>query len=390
MPLKKYLVNPILELSRQGKLSGMLLIVATVLSILLANGGHSATWLRIWDTEIGYSVLHKSVLHWINDGLMVIFFLLVGLEIKREMADGELSSVKQAIMPAFAALGGMIVPAVIFVIATINSPETRQGWAIPTATDIAFSLGILSLLGKRVPLSLKVFLTALAIIDDLGAILIIAFFYSSQIDLTMILIAAGIFGLMIAFNRYGLKNLIFYLVPGVFLWFFVLKSGIHPTIAGVLTAVAIPLETGEGLEHRLSRPVNYFILPLFALANTAIPLTFDSGAGFLTPLSIGIILGLFLGKPVGIVLFSYLPKWMKLSGGAAGISLKHLVGLGFTAGIGFTMSIFISSLSFPENEMLNLSKLAIIAGSLIAAVTGLIILAAGPKTGNIKESPDQS
>jgi NhaA family Na+:H+ antiporter len=381
MPLRKYLISPIKELARQGQLAGIMLISATVLSMFLSNGDFASSWLRLWDTEVGFSFLHKSVQHWINDGLMVIFFLLVGLEIKRELADGELSSVKQAILPAFAALGGMIVPAIIFVIANLNSPETMQGWAIPTATDIAFSLGILSLLGKRVPLSLKVFLTALAIIDDLGAILIIAFFYSSPLDLTMILIAAGIFGLMVAFNRYGLKDLTFYIVPGVFLWYFVMKSGVHPTIAGVLTAVAIPLETGEALEHRLFRPVNYFILPLFALANTAIPLFFNNGSFFLTPLSIGIILGLFLGKPAGIVLCSYLPKWMKLSEGPAGIGLKHLIGLGFTAGVGFTMSIFISSLSFPDSDTLNLSKLAIICGSIISGMTGLIILSTGRNTG---------
>ena len=379
MPIRKYLLSPITDLARQGRLAGILLICATAISMALSNSDLATTWIGIWDLEIGLPVFHKSVLHWINDGLMVIFFLMVGLEIKREVAEGELSSVKQAILPAFAAFGGMVVPALIFAVVHMNSPETRQGWAIPTATDIAFSLGVLSLLGKRVPLSLKVFLTALAIIDDLGAILIIAFFYSSSLDLVMLLIAAAIFGLMMGLNRAGLKNLSFYLIPAILLWYVVLKSGVHPTIAGVLTALAIPLETGAGLEHRLLKPVNYLILPLFALANTAIPLAFDPATGIVTPLAIGIILGLFAGKPLGIVFFSYLPKWLRLSDGPQGISVKQLTGLGFTAGIGFTMSIFIASLSFPDDVSLNLAKLAIIAGSVLAAVTGLVILTLSPK-----------
>jgi Na+:H+ antiporter, NhaA family len=380
MPISKLILSPIRELSRQGKLAGILLIAATGLSMLLSNGDYASSWLRLWDAEVGFSFLHKSTLHWINDGLMVVFFLLVGLEIKREMADGELSTVKQSILPAFAAVGGMVVPAVIFLAANLNSPETMSGWAIPTATDIAFSLGILSLLGKRVPLSLKIFLTALAIIDDLGAILIIAIVYSSSVKISMLLAAAGVFGLMLLFNRLRLKNIAFYLGPGVLLWYFILKSGVHPTIAGVLTALAIPLETGNDLEHRLFRPVNYMILPLFALANTAIPLSIDISASFLTPLSIGIVIGLFIGKPLGIVLFSYLPKWFRLSDGPSVIGLKQIVGLGFTAGIGFTMSIFIASLSFPEEDLLNLSKLAIIAGSVLSAITGLMILSTSKKT----------
>lgn len=378
MPVKKYLLNPITDLARQGKLTGILLICGTIISMMLSNSDHSSSWLSLWDKEVDLPFLQKTVLWWINDGLMVAFFLLVGLEIKRELADGELSSVHQAMLPAFAALGGMLFPAIIFLTINFYSPTTRPGWAIPTATDIAFSLGILSLLGKRVPLSLKVFLTALAIIDDLGAILIIAFYYSSTVNLLMILLAAGTFGFMLLLNKYGMKNLVFYLVPGVVLWYFVLQSGVHPTIAGVLTAIAIPVESGGTLEHRLSRPVNYFILPLFALANTAIPLSFDLGIDILTPLSVGIILGLFLGKPVGIVLFANLPRWLRFSKGPSSIGLKQLIGLGFTAGIGFTMSIFISALSFPDSEHLNLAKLAIIAGSVLAAVAGLLILGTLP------------
>lgn len=380
MTLNKLFLDPIRELARQGKLTGVMLIAATVLSLLLSNGERAGTWLGLWDTEIGFSFLHKSILHWINDGLMVIFFLLVGLEIKREMTGGELATVRQAILPAFAALGGILFPAAIYAVLHVGSPETLQGWAIPTATDIAFSLGILSLLGKRVPFALKVFLTALAIIDDLGAILIIAIFYTSAIHLIMLLAGAIIFIIMLAFNRFGMKHLAFYLVPGLLLWYFILKSGVHPTIAGVLTAFAIPSSSAEDLEHGLTRPVNYMILPLFALANTAIPLSFDLGNQIFSPLSLGIILGLFLGKPAGILLFSYLPRWLNISEGPSGFTFKHILGMGFTAGIGFTMSIFISSLSFEHPNDANLSKLAIIAGSVLAATAGLVILSRSPKT----------
>jgi Na+:H+ antiporter, NhaA family len=368
------------ELAQQGKLAGILLIIATVVSISLSNSTLAPAWIKVWDTEIGFLSLHKTVLHWINDGLMVVFFLLVGMEIKRELAEGELSSLQQAMLPAFAALGGMLFPAIIFLVTNLNSPETRSGWAIPTATDIAFSLGILSLLGKRVPLALKVFLTALAIIDDLGAIMIIAIYYSSSIDPLMILLAAGTFILMLLFNRSGLKNLLFFLVPGVVLWYFILRSGVHPTIAGVLTAIAIPVKNGRTLEHRLTRPVNYFILPLFALANTAITLSFTGGTNIFTPLSMGVILGLFIGKPLGITLFSYLPRWLRLSSARYSFRLKQIIGLGFTAGIGFTMSIFISALSFPDAEHLNLAKLSIIVGSVIAGAAGLLILSLSPQT----------
>jgi Na+:H+ antiporter, NhaA family len=386
MPIRKYFLSPIRELAQQGKLTGILLICCTIISMWLSNSDFSASWLGLWEREIGFPVLHKSILWWVNDALMVVFFLLVGMEIKRELAEGELSSVQQAMLPAFAALGGMLFPAVIFLVSNMNSPETRSGWAIPTATDIAFSLGILSLLGKRVPLALKVFLTALAIIDDLGAILIIAFFYSSSINLFMLLLATVTFGAMLLLNKFGIKNLLFYLLPGVLLWIFIMRSGIHPTIAGVLTAIAIPVASARNFEHRLLRPVNFFILPVFALANTAITLSFSNGSDILTPMSLGIIFGLFIGKPLGIVLFSYLPGRLKLSGASPQFSLKNLVGLGFTAGIGFTMSIFISALSFPDSEHLNLSKLAIIAGSVIAATTGLIILSSGKGSKNYQES----
>jgi NhaA family Na+:H+ antiporter len=374
MPIRNYLLNPIRELARQGKLAGILLILATILSMLLSNSDRGAGYMHLWETEIGFDFFNKSLLHWINDGLMVIFFLLVGLEIKRELVRGELSSVKQAILPAGAALGGVVLPALIYLLVHSGNATTVHGWAIPTATDIAFSLGILSLLGKRVPLSLKIFLTALAIIDDLAAILIIAIFYSTSLHLGMLLAGLGVFVLMLGFNFSGLKNPAWYLLPGAVLWFLILKSGIHPTIAGVLTAFAIPLDPGEELEHSLSRPVNYAILPLFALANTAIPLTFTDFSVFLTPVSIGILAGLFLGKPLGIVLFSVAMKALKIAEWPGRVRLQQMIGVGFTAGIGFTMSIFIASLSFTETETVNIAKLAIIGGSLLAAVTGMLIL----------------
>jgi NhaA family Na+:H+ antiporter len=384
MALKKYLINPIKELADQGKLAGILLIAVTAFSMLLSNSQYGESYVKLWDTEIGFPFLHKSLLHWINDGFMVVFFLMVGLEIKREIVHGELSSPKQAVLPIMAALGGMIVPAILFVAINARSPENMSGWAIPMATDIAFSLGILSILGRRVPLTLKIFLTALAIIDDLGAIIIIAAFYTHQLKLDFLLYGIGVFLLMILMNRQGVKYIMLYMIPGIIMWYFILKSGVHPTIAGVLTAFAIPVDSGEELEHRLTKPVNFIILPLFALANTAIILTFDMGSGFLGPLSIGIIAGLFVGKPIGIFVFSYLAKIYKWASFPEGMGMREIIGLGFTAGIGFTMSIFITSLSFDSAVLLTQSKLAIILGSVFSAVAGLLILGANRKESRVR------
>ncbi len=385
-PVNRFLINPVRELARQGKLAGILLILATVLSILLANGSYAASYLKLWDTEIGFGFLHKSILHWINDGLMVVFFLLVGLEIRREVAGGELSSVKQAVLPVFAAVGGMVMPALIYLAFNAGSPESMKGWAIPTATDIAFSLGILSLLGRRVPLSLKIFLTALAIIDDIGAILIIALFYSHGIQLTMLGAAAVVFLAMLGMNRMKVRQTFWYLVPGLLLWYFILKSGIHPTIAGVLAAFTLPIHSGEELEEQLSRPVNYMILPLFALANTAIPLSFDLESSILSTVSLGILFGLFIGKPLGIVVFFYLPRLFRMRINTDNIlSFRQITGLGLTAGIGFTMSIFISSLSFEDPYAWNTAKLAVIAGSVLAALAGMMVLSTCPECPETEE-----
>ena len=374
MFIRKSFINPINELAENGKLVGLILIGATIFSLLLSNSDFSASYLKIWETEIGFSFLHKSILHWINEGLMALFFLLVGLEVKRELLKGELSTKQQAILPVVAAIGGIVFPALIYFIFNLQQGIALNGWAIPTATDIAFSLGILSLLGSRIPFSLKIFLTALAIIDDLGAILIIAIYYNQGIHLEMLFYAMLILLGLILLNRFKVRAIIFYIIPGVFLWYFILKSGIHSTIAGVLLAFTIPTDLAEDFEHQLHKPVNYLILPLFALANTAIQFSMDYLNQLLSTLSLGIIIGLFIGKPVGITLASWVVVKSKTAILPHGVNWKQIIGLGMTAGIGFTMSIFISSLSFQDPNYVNTAKLAILIGSLFSAFAGLIIL----------------
>jgi len=373
--IQKIILDPIRELSDSGRLTGMLLISAMLLSILFSNSDYGANYIQLWQQKIGFSFLHKTIEHWINDGLMALFFFLVGLEIKRELLVGELANPRQALLPIFAALGGMVFPALIFFIFNHRSAENMSGWAIPTATDIAFSLGILSLLGKRVPVSLKVFLTALAIIDDLAAILIIAVFYTKELQ-TGMLMYAGLFVLvLLALDRFRNRFLFLYIITGTGLWYFVLKSGVHPTIAGVITAFLIPRELIGKMEHALVKPVNYIILPLFALANTAIPLSLESsGNALFSNLSLGIVSGLFLGKPIGIFLMAFLSVRSGIAVLPDGSNQVQLFGTGLLAGIGFTMSVFIASLSFDPGETLNLAKLAIIGGSTCAAFTGALLL----------------
>ena len=373
-PIHKLLVDPVRALAAEGKLSGVLLITVTIISIILSNLRGAGTYLAFWRSDVGFSFLHLSVSGWINDGLMPVFFLLVGLEIKRELRKGELSRLNQAILPVVAAAGGMAIPAVIFVLFNMNNPETIHGWAIPTATDIAFSLGVLSLLGKKIPFSMIIFLMALAIIDDLGAILIIIAFYSGELHTVMLICAAGATGLLILLNRLKVRYVALYLVAGILLWYFVLKSGIHPTMAGVLLAIAIPIPMDEVIEQKLTRTVSYFILPVFALANTAIPLSFGSTGNLFSGLSAGIMLGLFLGKPLGIVLSSWILVKARLSPMLAGVNWKMMTGLGLVAGIGFTMSIFITTLSFDQEVYADTAKLAVISGSVISALAGIIFL----------------
>jgi NhaA family Na+:H+ antiporter len=378
MPVHKYLLTPIRELSETGRLAGILLMAATLFSLFISNFGPGPAYIQFWETKLGPSFFQETIGHWINDGLMAVFFLLVGLEIKREVTVGELSDPRQAIIPAVSAVGGAIVPALIFFFLNRNNPETLGGWAIPTATDIAFSLGILSLLGDRVPFSLKVFLTVLAIIDDLFAILIIAFFYTQDLHTSALLYAALVVVALMALNYFKVKSLVPYLLLGLVLWYFILESGVHATLAGVILALCIPGERVEGLEHVLHKPVSYGILPLFALANTAIILTPGSVQTLGSGLGLGIMLGLAVGKALGVTLMSGLAVRMRWAFLPAGISWRHVVGLGFMAGVGFTMSIFISTLSFTTNPLLlDTAKLATLLGSILAGGLGAFLLSRG-------------
>lgn len=359
-----------------SKNSGIVLIICVIVSLLIANSSFSVSFQNLLNSKIGTEIFHLnySVSVWINDGLMAVFFLLVGLEIKRELLEGELSDIRNASLPIFAAIGGMLVPAFIFLVFNYNS-FYKNGWAIPMATDIAFSLAVISMLGKIVPISLKIFLSALAIVDDLGAILIIAIFYADKIHWISLGICLAIIILLVIINKSGVKNLIFYLVPGIFLWYFMHHSGIHATIAGVILAFTIPTEILKVFEKKLHIPVNFLIMPVFAIANTNI--TFESSifSNFINPLSLGIIGGLFLGKVLGINLFSLLAiklKWSKLP---ANVSWKGMTGVGFLAGIGFTMSIFVSLLAFPTNvEYQNIAKISILFASVFSGITGYFLL----------------
>ena len=363
--------------------SGILLIFCVVVSLLIANSPFGNSFQNILNSTIGFENLHLnySVSVWINDGLMAIFFLLVGLEIKRELLEGELSSFKNASLPIFAAIGGMVIPATIFVLLNFNT-EFSKGWAIPMATDIAFSLAIIAILGKRVPLSLKIFLAALAIVDDLGAILVIAIFYTNEIHWNYLGYSALIMALLIVLNFLNFKKHIFYLIPGFLLWFCMHHSGIHATIAGVLLAFTIPTNISktemsplEKLESKLHLPVNFLIMPLFALANTNIMFKTGASEALFSTLSLGIIFGLFFGKVLGINLFSFLAIKLKISQLPDKSTWNQMIGVGFLAGIGFTMSIFISLLSFKDHiEIQDEAKLAILLASFLSGITGYFLL----------------
>jgi Na+:H+ antiporter, NhaA family len=362
------------EFFNSEKAGGIILILCTLLSLVLSNSGLQG-YQSIWNHEVA----SHSVTHWINDGLMTIFFLLIGLELEREIHAGELSNIKNSLLPICAALGGMLVPAGIHLLINYNSP-TRAGAGIPMATDIAFALGVLSLLGNRIPSSVKVFLTALAVIDDLGAIVTIAIFYTNSINWLNLSIALGIFGTLLILKRLNIHNLTLYLIGGVAMWYFMLHSGIHPTITGVLLAFAIPFGDGSAkspsavLQHHLHRPVAFCVLPLFALANTSFGLTAHWYQTLLVSNSLGICLGLLVGKPIGILSFSYLSTKLGLTSLPSDMNFKQLTGVGFLGGIGFTMSIFIALLAFGQNEIIEQSKIAIMASSVIAGLIGFIVL----------------
>jgi NhaA family Na+:H+ antiporter len=355
---------------------GILLILCTIVSLVLANLATGGAYIAMWETEI---IPHFSAGAIINDALMAIFFLLIGLELKREFLIGQLSNVKKAILPIIAAVGGMAVPALIYTFFNVGS-DTMDGWAIPTATDIAFSLAILSLLSKSVPFALKVFLTALAVVDDLGAIIVIAIFYCKDFDLLSLIYALSAFAVLIVLNKAKINNIIFYIIGGVIMWYFMHHSGVHATIAGVLLAFTIPFNKGEKtapahkLEHSLHNPVTFLILPLFALSNTAIAISGSFQETLTQNYSLGILLGLFVGKPLGILLFSFITVKIGLSKLMDGVNWNHIIGVGMVAGIGFTMSIFVTLLAFDNQLIINNAKLMILTASLLSGLGGYLYL----------------
>jgi Na+:H+ antiporter, NhaA family len=358
------------------KLGGLLLILCTLVSLFIANSSFGEGYHHFWLT----SIAGQSLEYWINDGLMTIFFLLIGLELEREIYIGELSNIKDALLPIFAAIGGMLVPAGIFMLYNFGT-LTQSGAGIPMATDIAFALGVLSLLGSRVPTSLKVFLTALAVIDDLGAILVIAIFYTKNLHFINLGIALSIFVFLYILGKYmKVRNLIPYLIGGVIMWYFMLQSGVHATITGVLLAFAIPFgnndkkSTSYILQHFLHKPVAYIILPIFALANTAIVLSSDFQSVVTQNYSLGICLGLVLGKPIGIFALAYIAVRANVCKLPSDLNWKSIFGVGFLGGIGFTMSIFITLLAFDNQEIINNAKLVILFSSLVAGIIGFFFL----------------
>lgn len=359
------------EFLESEKAGGLILVFVTAVSLALANSPYYSTYSAIWNFEFAG---HTTV-HWINDGLMTIFFLLIGLELEREIYVGELSNVKKAILPILGAFGGMLVPVGIYMFINRNT-GSFTGAGIPMATDIAFAIGILSLLGNRVPLSLKIFLTALAVIDDLGAILVISIFYTSDIVYTNLFIALAIFGFLLLLNRLKVYNLIPYMLGGIGMWYFMLHSGVHATITGVLLAFAVPFGNGREnspshkLQHFLHRPVAFLILPLFALANTCINIDPSWQNGVMEANSLGITGGLLLGKPIGIFLFAFLGVKFGLATLPTGLKWKDIAGTGFLGGIGFTMSIFITMLAFGSTDMSVSSKIAILGASFMAGLIG--------------------
>ena len=357
------------------KAGGLVLIACTILSLLLANSNYGTSYHDFFQTQFA----GHSFEHWINDGLMTIFFLLIGLELEREIYQGELSNIKDALLPIFGALGGMLIPAGFFLLFNFGT-ATQSGAGIPMATDIAFALGILSLLGNRVPTSLKIFLTALAVIDDLGAIIIIAIFYTKTLLWTNLFIALGIWLLLFIIGKLKVRNLFPYLIGGVAMWYFMLHSGVHATITGVLLAFAIPFGNGGEkstsfiLQHFLHKPVAFIILPIFALANTAIVFSGDISQTLTENNSLGIALGLIVGKPLGIFIFTFLAVTFGLCKLPTDLNWKSICGVGLLAGIGFTMSIFVTLLAFDNETIINNSKLIILISSLIAGLLGFFVL----------------
>ncbi|HEY5730031.1 MAG TPA: Na+/H+ antiporter NhaA [Anaerolineales bacterium] len=422
------ILSPFQVFFHQEASSGILLIIATVIALIWANSPWAESYQSLWHTQVSFQFgvfdLSKDLLHWINDGLMAVFFFVVGLEIKREVMVGELSSPRQAVLPIVAAIGGMVIPAGFYLLFNAGGPA-QAGWGIPMATDIAFALGVLSLLGKRVPLSLKIFLTAVAIVDDLGAVLVIALFYTSEIVWVSLLVAAVFLVALIITNRLGIRSPLIYAFLGIGLWVAFLKSGVHATVAGVLLAMTIPVRTrintegffnnvsffledfrthgkhGESvmtnktqrsaimsieiaaehaqtplqrLEHILHPWVSYFIMPVFALANAGVVLKGDIISVFAQPVTLGVMAGLILGKQIGVFTASFLAIKLKWADLPSGMTMRRLYGLAWLTGIGFTMSLFIASLAFSDSEILASAKAGILLASLVSGMVGAVIL----------------
>jgi Na+:H+ antiporter, NhaA family len=377
--IERKLSNTFAAFFKSEKAGGLVIIVATAISLALANSPLGANYLDFWHVDAA----GLSIEHWVNDGLMAVFFLLIGLELERELYNGELSSFRNALLPIVAAAGGIALPALIHFSLNAGS-ATQPGVGIPMATDIAFALGVLALLGSRVPASLKVFLTALAVMDDLGAIVVIALFYTADLAIWYLGAALAVFSLLMAMNRVmRVMALTPYLVGGALLWFLMLKSGVHATISGVLLAFAIPFSAKEDdtaspshrLEHMLHKPVAFVILPVFALVNTSIAISADWAEALMSANSLGIIAGLVVGKPIGITLLSFAAVSVGICRLPLDLGWRHVAGAGMLGGIGFTMSIFIANLAFPnEPALINASKLAILGGSLCAGTLGFLWL----------------
>ena len=429
-------VRPFQEFFRIEASSGILLLLCTGVALFLANSPWAEAYFHFWETELAVTLgdfhISMELLHWINDGLMAVFFFLVGLEIKREILIGELSSPRKAILPIFAAIGGMLLPAIIYLVINWQGPGQR-GWGIPMATDIAFALGVLAILGKRVPTSLKVFLTALAIVDDLGAVVVIAIFYTEGLVWGWLALGIVVFGGMLLLNRLGVRHPVPYGALGIALWFAFLQSGVHATVAGVLGAMAIPavarINTGQfvswsrqaldeleaccgtthgngrgtattieqravlqametaiqnvesplqRMEHALEKPVAYTIMPIFALANAGVPFLGNFFEDLLNPVSVGVVMGLVFGKQIGITVFTWLAVRLGLADLPQGVSWRHIYGVAWLGGIGFTMALFIDSLAFEGNPLIDTAKIGILTGSIISGVVGYLILRTAP------------
>ena len=385
-----YLSKPFKWFFKLEASSGLVLLFAAIIALIISNSNLSELYFSTLNNYLFIGIndfgLKLSVIHWINDALMAIFFFFVTLEIKREFLQGELSNIKQALLPIIAAVGGMLVPALIYVFINLDDSTTLNGWAIPSATDIAFSLGVLSLLGKRVPISLKVFLTALAIIDDLGAILIIALFYSGDLSIKYLMLMLIAFIILLLINKFNIKKFLPYLIVGLFLWDFTHNSGIHATIAGVLLAMTIPHREKEKdfsllikIEHAISPYVAFGIMPLFAFANAGVSLDGLSLSSLLDKVPLGILLGLFVGKQLGVFVFSYVSIKMKIAQMPNNTNWFNLYGVGILTGIGFTMSLFVGNLAFVENmQYMDGVKIGVLTGSLLSTLAGYFLILLTP------------